>query len=82
METLFLSVLADTLIEASYMFGYRQKGRGEGFVNTKLMSASQEAFDFVAGTGLNIMIREYKMGYDPDRIRELFYIKFGYHEAV
>jgi len=37
------------------------------------MATSKQALAFVMGTGLDIMIQEYGMAYDPDDLRETFY---------
>lgn len=42
---------------------------------------SRQAFLFITGTGLEIMLENYCLGYDAQNIREIFYKKFHIHET-
>lgn len=81
METLLVGIIVDTFLEASYMFGYRQKANAVGHTNPKLMDNAKEAFAFISGTGLDIMIKEYGIDLNPEELRFQFYQKFGIPNA-
>lgn len=40
------------------------------------LEASKQAFAFISGTGLEIMLEEYGLDYDAEKIRENFNQKF------
>lgn len=71
MDTLCLSALVDTLIDAALMFGYRERKRSTP-ISEKRMCEAREAYAFVSGTGLDQMIRYYQMELDPDELRTRF----------
>ena len=60
--------------EAAYMF-IHTNGKANKFTLAK-MESSKEAFLFIAGTGLDILIQNFGISYDPDNIRHLFYERF------
>ena len=70
--TMALSALVTTLLDAAYILGYRSKRNAEGKTNPKLENSSKEAYAFISGTGLNIMIDYYHLDYDPEEIRNKF----------
>ena len=44
------------------------------------MGTSLEAFAFICGTGLEVMLEEYGLDYNADAIREFFYQRFNIKE--
>lgn len=42
---------------------------------------SKQAFAFISGTGLEVMLEEYGIGYDAEAIRTQFYQKFHIKDA-
>lgn len=67
-------VLAKTILDAAYMFTHTNgKLTRERLTMYK---TSQQAFAFLQGTGLEVMIQEYGLAYDAENIRSLFYEKF------
>ena len=71
MDTICLSSIADALIDAAYLFGYRQRRSSHPLSESKL-AAAKEAYAFVSGTGLDMVIRYYQMELDPDELRSKF----------
>ena len=73
--TLALRILTTTLREASYMFVHtcgRMTREKE-----KKIEESREAFIFISGTGLDILIEEYGISYNAEELREEFYKRFN-----
>lgn len=72
------TILRETLFEASYAFvhtdGQLTKAR------LSKMGTSLEAFAFICGTGLEVMLEEYGLDYNADAIREFFYQRFNIKE--
>lgn len=68
------SILQNALVEAAYMFVHTD-GRLSREKLTAL-EASKQAFAFISGTGLEIMLEGYGLDYDADKIRTNFYEKF------
>lgn len=69
-----ISVLKHTLLDASYMFvNTNGKLNKEKRNNLKI---SREAFAFLSGSGLDIMLKSYDLDYNPDEIRYRFYTRF------
>lgn len=56
--------------------GYRAKKNAEGKTNPKLVERGKEAFAFVQGTGLELIIDYYQLDYNPDEIRDQFFNLF------
>ena len=75
-STLALSTLVNTILDAAYVLGYRSKKNAEGKINPKLEAKSRQAYAFVSGTGLDLMIKYYQLDYDPEEIREQFFKRF------
>ena len=75
--TLAVSSLVNSLLEAAYILGHRRKKNAEGKTNPRLQKASRQAFAFISGTGLDLMIERCQLDYDPDEIRSQFYILFN-----
>lgn len=73
------SILQNALVEAAYMFVHTD-GRLSREKLTAL-EASKQAFVFISGTGLEIMLEEYGLDYDAEKIRENFYQKFHIKSA-
>ena len=70
--TLALSALVNSMQDAAYLFGFRKKKTSEGFINKKLYESSKEAYAFLSGTGLEMMIEYYQIDYDAEELREKF----------
>lgn len=68
------SVLENTLVEAAYMFVHTN-GK---LTHQKIqhIENSHQAFAFISGTGFEMMIEQYALDYDADKIRTGFYEKF------
>ena len=71
MDTLCLSSLMNLLVDASYLFGHRQR-RSRKPVSDAKMGEAREAYAFVSGTGLDNMIKYYNINMDPDVLRSKF----------
>ena len=74
--TLALSSLVNSILDAAYIFGYRKKKQSEGHINPEMVENSKEAFAFISGTGLNMMIEYYQIDYNAEELREKFYHLF------
>lgn len=72
-NTLALSLITNTFTEASYMFTHTANVPTR---HKQYLSASKQAFAFIQGTGLEIMIQVYNLDYDANKLREIFYEKF------
>lgn len=66
-------VIESTFREASYMFINTTNLQK---FNPQLYKASSQAFVFISGTGLDQMIEYYQMEYDPNELREKFFMMF------
>lgn len=71
MDTLCLSSLVDTIIDASYLFGYRERYT-KNPVSNERMSMAYEAYAFISGTGLDKVIQFYGLDLDAERLRTNF----------
>lgn len=72
--TMVLESLCFTIREASYMFVRTNRTMtGDHMRNLKY---SRQAFVFISGTGLDVMLDSYGIMYDADNIREAFYERF------
>jgi len=71
MDSLCLSALVDSLIDAAHLFGYRER-RTKYPVSEKRMVVARESYAFICGTGLDKMIKFYDMDFDPDELRSKF----------
>jgi len=71
MDTICLSSVVDAIIDAAYLFGYRERKRSTP-VSEERMSMAHEAYAFISGTGLNKVIEYYDLGLDADRLRTSF----------
>ena len=74
--TLALSALSEVILDASYIMGHRQKANSEGKTNPKLQESSRDAYAFISGTGLELMIEYYQLDYNAEEIRFQFYQRF------
>ena len=72
LTTMALSALANTMLDAAYLFGYRKKAHSNGHTNPVLQARAKEAYAFISGTGLDIMIEYYKLDYNAEEIRTQF----------
>ena len=71
MDTLCLSTIADAIIDASYLFGYRERRLKTPVSNARL-SIAKEAYAFISGTGLDRVIEYYALDLDADKLRTSF----------
>ena len=69
-QSIAIRSLEYTLFEASYLF-VRTTGKLSRERLVKVAS-SREALEFVEGTGLDLMIKNYHLAYDADEIRNRF----------
>lgn len=44
--------------------------------------ASSDSLAFIEGTGLNVIVENYYLGYDADRLRNVFFSMVGDHEKI
>ena len=69
------TILRHTFFEASYAFVHTDgKPTKEHLAK---IGTSKEAFAFISGTGLEIMLEEYGLDYNADALREFFYQRFN-----
>ena len=66
-----MSSLVDALIDASYLFGYRER-KLKTPPSEKRMEAAREAYAFISGTSLDNMIKYYDIALDADSLRSKF----------
>lgn len=66
-----MSSLVDALIDASYLFGYRER-KIKTPPSKERMEKAAEAYAFISGTGLDKMIRYYDINLDPETLRSQF----------
>ena len=71
MDSLCLSSLVDSLIDAAHLFGYRER-KSKIPVSDKRMEVAREAYAFICGTGLENMIKFYDFNLDADDLRSKF----------
>lgn len=71
MDTLSLSVLTDVIMNAGYVFGFRER-KNHCVVSESRMKIAHEAFTFMQGTGLEKMLEYYQIDYSADSIRSAF----------
>lgn len=74
--TLGLASLAETFKEASMLYVWTN-----GYLGDKNKKVACEALAFIQGTGLEIMIRTYDLGYDADTLRHTFFRTFHVKQA-
>jgi len=78
MNTLGLSILVEVLNNArSHAQRIHKK-----FIKNENYSEKRACFVFVQGTGLNILIDRYGLGYDADEIRTNFFYLTGLREYI
>ena len=68
--------IVDTLVSAAYIFGDRHHANSEAHSHKQRMKLGKVAFAFIQGTGLDVMIKHYKLDYNAEEIREKFYFIF------
>ena len=69
-NTIGISILAETMKAASFLFTHTN-----GHSAKKLQEA-RACFAFIKGTGMELIIEDYGLGYDADRLRYSFYDYF------
>lgn len=75
-STIGMSVIAESFRSAAYLFissGFRISS--SGCLKQKVKDA-RESLAFISGTGLDIVIQEFNLDYDPDKLRNGFYTIF------
>ena len=72
--TLALSIVAETLLDASYYF--LNTSQHPSSRQRRKFTESQEAIAFIRGTGLELIIDFYHLDFDPDTLRDKFYEYF------
>ena len=70
-----MAVLTNAIYEASYIFT-ESGNRGKPLTKYS-QKISQQSYAFIRGTGLDIMIEEYNIDYNPELIRNYFMERFG-----
>jgi len=79
-NTIGMSVLCESLKEASYYFtGSGETGRPLSSSNKK---NCKESLMFVQGTGLERMLNCYNLAYSGTKIRETFFTIFEHRELI
>ena len=75
-STIGMSIIADALESASYLFiSSSFKIAKSGCLQHKV-SEGEKSFAFISGTGLDIIIQEFELDLDPEKIRNGFYTIF------
>lgn len=72
MTTIGLATLAEAFRDAAMFYTHTN-----GYFGEKKRAAAQEAMAFIQGTGLDLCIRAYGLGLDPDNLRTTFYRVFN-----
>ena len=70
-DTLILQVVEQTLRDASIQFV-----KTNGHIGKNELKRSNEAFAFISGTGLEMMVQFYHLDLDPGYLRYKFYSRF------
>ena len=70
-DTLILQVVENTLRDASIQFV-----KTNGHIGKNELKRSNEAFAFISGTGLEMMVQFYHLDLDPEFLRYKFYSRF------
>ena len=71
LTTLGMCAIAEAFKEAAMLYVWTN-----GYFGKKNMKIAQEALAFIQGTGLEIAIRTYDLGYDADSLRQTFFRTF------
>jgi hypothetical protein len=80
MNTVGMTVLINTLKEASYYFtGSGAKGRSFG---QTFQHKCKESLTFIQGTGLEIMVHRYHIALDPELLRKTFFTRFNRRDLI
>ena len=74
-------LIENLFIEASFMFTHTNGlnvdwNARQAKDYSRQLNASQQAFAFIRGTGLDIMVQSYGIDYDVDELRYYFYKRF------
>ena len=80
-DTMALSCLANILIDASYYLGHRMKKTKNVGIDHNRTTSCKEAYAFMSGTGLDVLIDYYEMDLDPETLREKFCALFQANTA-
>lgn len=74
-DMMIMAAVTNMIVEASYVFST------SNLSGTKLVNKNnpiwKQSLAFLSGTGLDIMIKEFNIAYDPDELREQFYNWFN-----
>ena len=71
MATMGMGVIMTAFQDASLIYT-----RTNGYFGSTKKTMATEALAFIQGTGLEIVIRAYRLGYDADELRNTFYRTF------
>ena len=75
-DTLILQMVVSVFQDAAFQFINTNAVSSYGNRHKSMLEVSKDALGFIAGTGLDIMLKFYHLDLDPDRLRETFYGKF------
>lgn len=75
-NTVGLSILAETIRMAGYLFTHTN---GNSNRETK---EAKSCFAFIRGTGLELLIEDYELGYNADQLRYCFFDYFKQRKYI
>jgi hypothetical protein len=77
MDTLGRSVVLEACRTASFLFTYSDNGVKKSFKLCAKLSDARDAFAFIQGTALDLVLDSYGLNYSPEEIRRTFYNCLG-----
>lgn len=75
-NTLGLSILVEVIKSAGVMFIHTNGASPCSNSEKQRMRESKQCFAFIQGTGLETILSDYDLAYDPDNLRRCFYTTF------
>lgn len=81
LNTLGLSILTETIRMASY-WTQTNNCYKSGHCSSTNRREARSCFAFIQGTGLDLFLKEYQLGYDSDRLRDAFYNYFNLRQYL
>jgi len=75
-NTIGMSILCETIKTAGYMFIHSGVVSKRSHSSKTMMNESKDCFAFIQGTGLELLMEDYGIGYDADNLRITFYNEF------
>lgn len=72
LNTIGEAVLVETLKEAAYYVSH-----SNGHCSRRLLDQTRSSYVFITGTGLDLIIDYYHLGYDPGLLRTQFFWMLG-----